>query len=120
MDFRPDPNYSPSGLEEHVLHGMSGWLLINQKQMRMHHIEGRLPKDLSIGFGLLSVKGGSHFESTKTQYDDQWRTVRVISDIRGKAVLFKTIAKNQDVARTEFKRVENDLSVAQAVELVER
>ena len=24
MDFHPDPNYSPSGLQEHVLHGMSG------------------------------------------------------------------------------------------------
>lgn len=120
VDFRPDPNYSPSGLEQHVLHGMTGWMLINQKQLRLHHIEGRLPKDLSIGFGLVTVHAGSNFESTKAQYDDQWRTVRVISDIRGKAVLFKTIAKNQDVARSEFKRVENDLTVAQAVELVER
>jgi hypothetical protein len=120
VDFRPDPKYSPSGIEERVLHGMSGWMLINQKQMRLHHIEGRLPQDVSIGFGILAtVKAGSNFESTKAPYDEQWRTIRVISDIRGKAALFKAISKNQDVARTEFKRVDNNLTVAQAVEMLE-
>ncbi len=120
MDFRPDPSYSPSGLEERVLHGMSGWLLVEQRQMRLHHVEGRLPSDLSIGFGFLSVKAGSHFETTKAKYEGQWRTVRVVSDIRGKAILFKSISKNTDVARGEFRRVPNDLTVAQAVAMAER
>ena len=120
IDFRPDPNYSPSGLEERVLYAMSGWLLIEKRQMRLHHLEGRLPQDLSIGFGLLKVHQGSNFETTKAPYDGQWRTVRVISDIRGKAALFKTISKNQDVSRSEFKRVGNTLTVAEAVDLLER
>lgn len=98
---------------------MSGWMLIDQKQMRLHHIEGRLPQDVSIGFGILAtVHAGSNFESTKAMYYDQWRTIRVISDIRGKAALFKAISRNTDVARTEFKRVDNNLTVAQAVELL--
>ena len=120
VDFRPDPAYSPNSMEEKVLHGMSGWMLIDQKHLRLHHIEGRLPADVSLAFGLASVKAGSHFESTKMMYVGQWRTIRVISDIRGKAVLFKTLSKNQDVARTEFKRVDNNLTVAQAVEMAER
>ena len=120
IDFRPDPNFSPSGIEEKVLHGMSGWLLINQRQMRLHHIEGRLPQDLRVDLGLLSVKAGSNFESTKAVFEGQWRTARVISDMRGKAVLFKSISRNVDVARTEFKRVPNNLTVAQAVEMAER
>lgn len=121
IDFRPDPSYSPSGMEEKVLHGMSGWLLVTQSGMRLHHIEGRLPADVGIGFGLLAnVKAGSNFETTKAVEQGQWRTVHVISDIRGKAALFKAISKNEDVARSEFKRVPNNLTVAQAVELVER
>jgi hypothetical protein len=120
IDFRPDPKYSPSGTEEKVLHGMSGWLLVTQSGMRLHHIEGRLPADVGIGFGLVAnVKAGSNFETTKAVEEGQWRTIRVISDIRGKAVLFKTISKNEDVARTEFKRVPNNLTVAQAVEMLE-
>lgn len=121
IDFRPDPKYSPSGTEEKVLHGMSGWLLVTQTGMRLHHIEGRLPADVGIGFGLVAnVKAGSNFETTKAVEEGQWRTVRVVSDIRGKAVLFKTISKNEDVVRTEFKRVPNNLTVAQAVEMLER
>ena len=121
IDFRPDPGYSPSGIEEKVLHGMSGWLLVTQSGMRLHHIEGRLPADVGIGFGLLAnVKAGSNFETTKAVEQGQWRTVRVISDIRGKAVIFKTISRNQDVDRSAFKRVANNLTVAQAVELLER
>jgi hypothetical protein len=119
IDFRPDPNYSPSGMEERVLHGMSGYILIDQSAVRLVHIEGRLPQDLSIGFGLVTVHAGSHFETSKTPFAGQWRTIRVISDIRGKAVLFKTIAKNTDVTRTEFKRVDNNLTVAQAAALVQ-
>jgi Tfp pilus assembly protein PilN len=121
IDFRPDPKYSPSGTEEKVLHGMSGWLLVTQAGMRLHHIEGRLPADVGIGFGLVAnVKAGSNFETTKAVEEGQWRTVRVMSDMRGKAVLFKTISKNEDVARTEFRRVPNNLTVAQAVEMLER
>ncbi len=120
IDFRPDPRFSPTGIEERVLHGMSGWLLINERQMRLHHIEGRLPQDLSIGFGLLNVKAGSNFESTKAVVDGGWRTIHVVSDIRGKAALLKSISKNQDVVRSDLKRVDNNLSVAQAVALVER
>jgi hypothetical protein len=120
IDFRPDPNYSPSGIEDRVLHGMSGWLLVEQRQMRLHHIEGRVAKDMSIDLGLLSVKAGSNFETTKASFDGDWRTVRAVSDVRGKAVLFKSISRNQDVVRSGFKRVENNLTVAQAVAMVER
>ena len=74
-----------------------------------------MPQDVSLAFGLASVKAGSNFSSTKQLYAGQWRTIRVISDIHGKAVLFKSITKNQDVARTGFKRVDNNLTVAQAV-----
>jgi hypothetical protein len=119
IDFRPDPGYSPSGMEERVLHGMSGWLMVDQKQMRLRHIEGRLPQDLSIGFGLVNVHAGSNFLTSKAPYLGQWRTVRVVSDIRAKAALFKTIARNTDVSRTDFARVDNNLTVAQAAALVQ-
>ena len=42
MDFRPNPDFSPGSTEEKVLHGMSGYITIDQKSVRMHHIEGRL------------------------------------------------------------------------------
>jgi len=121
IDFKPDPAYSPSGIEEKVLHGMSGFLLIDRKDLRMHSIEGHMEKDVTIGFGLLAtVHAGSSFSSLKAPYQGQWRTTHVLSDIRGKAALFKSIARNQDVTRSQFHRLDTPLSLAQAVALAEQ
>ncbi|AEU37875.1 hypothetical protein AciX8_3582 [Granulicella mallensis MP5ACTX8] len=121
IDFRPSPNYSPSGIEEKILYGMNGYLLINRSQLRLHAIEGSMPRDVNIGFGFLAtIHAGSSFSSLKAPFYGQWRTVHVLGDIRGKAALFKSIAKNQDVTRSQFHRLSVPLTLAQAVALAEQ
>jgi len=121
VDFRPNPDYSPSGIEERVLHGMSGWLAIDARDLRLVHIEARLPADVSIGFGLLAtIKAGSHFSSDRQLVEGHWRTVRVMVDIRGKAALFKSVGRSSDTARSEFHYLDPNITVAQAVALVEK
>lgn len=120
IDFRPNPAYSPANTEEKIMHGMSGYLLIHEQQLRLRYIEGRLPQDLSIGFGFVTVRAGSYFLTDKAPFEGQWRTVKVISDVQAKAMLLKSITRNQDVARRDFSRVDNNLTVAQAVALVEK
>ena len=121
IDFRPNPEFSPSGIQERVLHGMSGWLAIDAKDLRLVHIEARLPADVSIGFGLLAtIHAGSHFESDREFIDGHWRTVHVVTDIRGKAILFKSVGKDSDLTRSEFRYLEPDITLAEAVELVEK
>ena len=101
IDFKPDPDYSPSGTEEKVVHAMNGTLAIDAAQLRLHVVDGSLPTDLSLAFGLATVKAGTHFSSTKGQVEGAWRTLRVVSDVRGKAVLFKSLSKNTDVVRSD-------------------
>jgi hypothetical protein len=121
MDFHPNPGYSPSGIEEKVLHGMSGWVAIDQREQRLIEIDGKLPQDVSIGFGLLAtIKAGSHFGSERQPSSGHWRTVHVVTDIRGKAGLFKTVAKNSEVTRSEFRYLEPGITLEQAVQLVEK
>ena len=121
IDFRPNPEYSPSGIQERVLHGMTGWLAIDAHDLRLVHIEGHLPTDVSIGFGLLAtIHAGSHFESDREFIDGHWRTVHVVTDIRGKAVLFKSVSKDTDMTRSDFHYLEPDITLAQAVALVEQ
>jgi hypothetical protein len=120
MDFHPNPDYSPSGLQERVLHGMSGWVAIDQQQQRLLHVEGKLPQDVSIGFGILAtIKAGSYFGSDRHDEDGHWRTVHVVTDIRGKAALFKSVAKNSEITRSEFRYLDSGTSIAQAVALLE-
>jgi hypothetical protein len=121
MDFHPDPDYSPNGMEERVLHGMSGMVAIDDRSRRIMHIEAKLPADVSIGFGILAtIKAGSHFASDRADIDGHWRTTHVLTDIRGRAVLFKTVAKDSEVSRSEFKYLDPGITVAQAVELLEK
>jgi hypothetical protein len=125
IDFRPNPDYQTQSLEERVLHGMSGSMMIDAKAMRLHHIEGRMPTDLSIGFGLLAtIHAGSSFatsrDPTSISATPEWKTTLIDSAIDGKAILFKSIARNEHAEHSEFIRVPNDMSVAQAVALAEQ
>ncbi len=49
MDFHPNPEYSPHGIEERVLSAMSGTVVIDAAEERLMHVEGQLPQDVSIG-----------------------------------------------------------------------
>jgi hypothetical protein len=122
IDFRPNPDYQTQSMEEHVLHGMSGSMLIEPKAMRLHHIEGRLPEDVSIGFGLLAtIRAGSNFAATRNPLGElDWKTTLIDSDINGKAIFFKAIAKKQHAEHSNYVRVSNELTIAQAIAMVEQ
>jgi hypothetical protein len=117
IDFRPDPAYAPQSLEERVIHGMAGSMLVDEKVMRLHRIEGRLPEDVSIGFGLLAtIHAGSNFSTTRSPVDaDEWKTVSLDTDISGRIIFLKAIGKKQHAIHRDFKPLPDLVSVRQAV-----
>ena len=120
MDFHPNPAYSPHGIEDRVMDGMSGSVRIDAAQLRMMHIEGRLEQDVAIGFGLVAtVRAGSHFSSDRADKGGHWRTVHVLTAMQGKAVLFKSVSRDSEITRSEFHFLEPGMTIAQAVALVE-
>jgi hypothetical protein len=120
VDFRPDPAYQTQSMEEKVLHGMAGTVAIDTSE-RLHTIKASMPKDISVGFGLATVHAGSSFATTRDQVvEGQWKTVLVDTAINGKAILFKTLGKNEHVERTDFKLLPFDMSVKDAVALIEQ
>ena len=122
IDFSPDPAYSPQSMEERVLHGMTGMVLIDAKALRVRHIEGRLPQDVSIGFGLLAtIHSGSNFATTRApQEAPDWKTAQLDTDINGRAIFFKTIARKEHSEHEGFTRVPNDMNAIQAVAIAEQ
>jgi hypothetical protein len=122
IDYHPNPDYQPQSMEERVLHGMEGTLLIDPAAMRLHYIDGRLPEDVSIGFGLLAtIHAGSSFATTRDRLGQpDWKTTLVDTAINGKVIFFKSIAKNEHTVHSNFVRVPNDLTVAQAVAIAEQ
>lgn len=122
IEFKPDPNYEPQSMEERVLHGMVGTIWVDQKSSRLHRLEGRLPADVSIGFGLIAtVKAGSNFSTQRAPVPgDEWKTSMMDTDINGRAIFFKAIGKKEHAERTDFVPVAKDVTVAQAVAMLER
>jgi hypothetical protein len=122
IDFKPNPEYEAQSMEERVLHAMAGTMLIDPQVMRLHHIEGRLPADVSIGFGLLAtIHAGSSFSTTRDRLGQpDWKTILLDTAINGRAIFFKSIARNEHAEHSDFVRVSNDLPVPEAVALAEQ
>jgi hypothetical protein len=122
IGFRPDPAYQPKTMEEKVLHAMSGAVLVDERTNQLHRIAGQIPSDVSMGHGLLgTIHAGSNF-STEHQPEPggDWKDTMVTMAIEGKALLFKEIGKNEHIVHSEFQRVSDDISVGDAVALVQQ
>jgi len=118
--YRPDPAYQPRTMEEKVLHAMSGAVLVDERTMQLHRMEGKIPADVSLGYGILgTVHAGSSFSTThEMEPGGEWKDALVNTAIDGKAMLFKEIGKNEHVVHSEFKRLSENVSVAEAVQLL--
>jgi hypothetical protein len=120
--YRPDPAYQPRTMEERVLHAMSGAVLVDEKTMQLHRIEGKVPADVSLGYGVLgTIHAGSSFSTDhEMEPGGEWKDALVNTAIEGKAMLFKEIGRNEHVTHREFKRLSDNVGVAEAVTLLEQ
>ena len=127
VDFKPNPAYAPQSMEERILHGMVGSVVVETGKMRLRELDGRLPEDVNIAFGLVAtIKAGSHFATTRQPvhtgpvYGTEWKTQSLDTDVTGRAIFFKAIGKQEHADHADFKILPPDITVAQAVALVER
>jgi hypothetical protein len=122
IGFRPDPAYQPKTMEEKVLHAMSGTVLVDERTNRLHRIEGKIPTDVSLGYGLLgTVHAGSSFSTEhEMAQGGEWKDALENTAIEGKAMLFKEIGRNEHVVHREFQRMSDNINVAEAVALLVR
>ena len=120
IGYRPDPSYQPKTLEEKVLHAMSGAVLVDERTMQLHRIEGKVPADVSLGYGMLgTIHAGSNFSTThEMEPGNEWKPALVNTAIDGKAMFFKAIGRSEHTVHSEFKELQDGMSVAQAVELL--
>lgn len=122
LTFRPNPGFHPSGREEQVFHAMEGSLWVDDKQYRLAEIKGRLIEKVRFGGGLLGHldKGGAFDVKQEPVVPGYWELTVLNVQMTGRALFFKTIAVKQKYTRSEFKRVPDDLPIAQAAEMLKK
>jgi hypothetical protein len=122
LTFLPNPAFQPASLEARVFHSMEGEMTVDTKQDRLAALNGHLMEDVKFGGGLLGhLNRGGKFEVRQTEIaPGHWEMTTLNVDMKGKALLFKTIGVYETEKHSEFHRVPNELTLAEAAELLNR
>jgi len=114
--FRPNPNFQPPSPEARVFHGMQGEMTVDTKQERLAAVNGHLMEDVKFGGGLLGhLEKGGKFEVRQAEVaPGQWEMTVLRVDMKGKALLFKTIGAHETENHSDFRRVPDNLTLAEA------
>jgi hypothetical protein len=123
LAFRPNPTFNANNYEERGLHAMSGMMLIDLQEKRLARFSGTLTKQVDFGFGLIGHlnKGGTIQVSRFRLSLGLWKTNFFRIDLDGRFVLFKTISKQREETRCDFRPIASNTSLEQALrELVSK
>jgi len=120
LTFKPNPRFRPPSREGKVLHEMAGEILVDAKQQRLVSIDGQLMNEVKFAGGLLGhlEKGGQFTVKRTEMVPGHWELTEIAVNMRGKALLFKTISVQQKELHSNFQSVADDLSLSDAAGLL--
>ncbi len=122
LKFWPNPAFEPPSREQEVFTGMNGFLLIDTKRQRIARIDGTLFKDVNFGWGILGHlnQGGRFVVVQGPAAEGYWTTTHMQLNFTGKALLFKSIRIQEVEDSSGFRRVPNNLTFAQGIDLLKK
>jgi hypothetical protein len=122
LSFRPNPNFRPPSIEARVFQNMEGEMTVDSKQERLAAINGHLMEDVKFGGGLLGhLDKGGKFEVSQTEVaPGHWEMTALDVDMKGKVLLLKTINVQETENHSDFHRVPDDLTLAQAADILNK
>jgi len=120
LTFKPNSHFRSPSHEAAVVHAMEGVLWVNGRQKRLVEISGRLTRPVKFGGGVLGhLDAGGHFYVKQEEVQPGYWELAVLDvDMKGKALFFKTIGVQQEMKRSMFRRVRDDLTAAQGANLL--
>lgn len=99
---------------------MEGSVWVNSKEARVEEITGHLIHEVKFGGGLLGHlnKGGTFDVKQAEVARGYWEMTLLKVQMKGKALFFKTIGVQQNYSRSDFRQVPDDLTLAQAADIL--
>ncbi|MGH9735634.1 MAG: hypothetical protein ACRD8A_13720 [Candidatus Acidiferrales bacterium] len=116
LAFTPDPNFHPSTHEAQVFHHMDGTMLVDARAKRLLEIHGTLMTPVEFWGGLLGhLDAGGTFNVVQRDVGEgHWDMVYLRVNMDGKALFFKTISVHDHEAYSNYRRVPDDITPADA------
>lgn len=120
LSFTPNPQFRPPSREGKVLQHMAGEMWVSASQKRLIAIDGRLTSEVKFGGGLLGhlAKGGQFVVKRAQLAPNDWEVTELTVNMQGKILLLKSISVQQKELHSNFERVPNDLTIADAAGLL--
>jgi hypothetical protein len=122
VSFKPNPQFRPPSREGKVLQQMAGEMWVDARQKRLVSINGQLMNEVRFAGGFLGhlEKGGQFTVKRAELASGDWELTEMTVNMRGKALLFKTISVQQKELHSNFERVPDDLTLSDAANLLLR
>ena len=120
LTFSPAPHYDQPTRELQVFRSLNGKMWIDRVGGRMARMDGTLFEDVTFGWGLLGRlnKGGTFNVVQSNVGHDHWEVVALDVTMSGHAIIFKSINVKQKQRVTDFQRMSDNLSIAEAYQLL--
>jgi hypothetical protein len=120
LTFFPSPHYDPPTRELQVFRSLSGKMWIDRAAGRLARMDGALFEDVTFGWGLLGRlnKGGTFSVVQSNVGQDHWEMIALDVTMSGHAIIFKSINVKQKQRVSDFQRVSDNLSIAEAYQLL--
>lgn len=121
LSFKPNPAFKPQSHEAQVLHAMAGILTVNARERRLAALSGRMVTDVNFGGGVLGhlYPGGTFAMQRKEVEKNIWNVTLIDVHLKGRALLFKSISEDQHEVRSNFQRVPDGITIAQAISVLQ-
>jgi hypothetical protein len=120
LSFTPNPHFQPPSREGKVLQHMTGEMWVSTSQKRLIAIDGRLTSEVKFGGGLLGhlEKGGEFLVKRTEVAPNDWEVTELTVNMQGKVLLFKNISVQQKELHSNFERMPDDITIADAAGLL--
>ena len=120
LSFQPNPSFHPTTRAARVSRAISGTMLVDRAQKRLVELDGAITCDVKFGAGILGIikKGGSFAVKQTEVGPGHWALTLIDIQIRGKVLLFHTIGEQQRQTFSNFRRLPQNVALAQAAEML--
>jgi len=122
LNFKPNPKFTSHSAEAFIFHKMDGFVIVNQKENRLVEIYGHLDSKVEFAGGMFGhLDQGGTFDVQRHEIaPDYWAITRLKVDMNGKILFFKTIAEHQDEVDSDFHRVGDNTTLAEAAAMAQK
>jgi hypothetical protein len=122
LSFTPNPNFTSHSKEAYIFHKMDGFVIVNTKANELVEISGHLTHAVEFVGGLLGhLDTGGVFDVQREEVSPgHWFITRLKVDMNGKALIFKTIAVQQDEVHSHFQPIPDSTTLPQAEALAQK